>query len=103
MEYSAQFRRSSLISRRAAIPRPLKSSASTRCAVGEVCANLGDLLRPDMIILGSLATHLGPNWVEFVRDRFRAEALPDTSACPIEPAGLGAIAGLLRPRGRGFG
>jgi glucokinase len=58
-------------------------------AVGEVCANLGDLLRPDAILLGSLATHLGPKWVEIVRTRFRADALPDTAACPIEPAGLG--------------
>jgi glucokinase len=59
-------------------------------AVGEVCANLGDLLRPDAILLGSLATHLGPKWVEIVRARFRSDALPDTAECPIEPAGLGA-------------
>jgi glucokinase len=59
-------------------------------AIGEVCANLGDLLRPDAILLGSLATHLGPKWVEIVRAQFRAEALPDTAECPIEPAGLGA-------------
>jgi glucokinase len=59
-------------------------------AVGEVCANLGDLLRPDAILLGSLAIHLGNPWVEIVRDRFREEALPDTTACRIEPAGLGA-------------
>jgi glucokinase len=57
-------------------------------AVGEVCANLGDLLRPDMILLGSLASHLGVEWVEMVRGRFRSEALPDTD-CPIESAGLG--------------
>ena len=59
-------------------------------AVGEVCANLGDLLRPDAILLGSLAIHLGNPWVEIVRDRFREEALPDTATCRIEPAGLGA-------------
>lgn len=59
-------------------------------AVGEVCANLGDLLRPDIIILGSLATHLGEPWIEMVRARFLAEALPDTAECPIEPAALGA-------------
>jgi glucokinase len=58
-------------------------------AVGEVCANLGDLLRPDAILLGSLAIHLGQPWVEIVRDQFRAEALPDTATCRIEPAGLG--------------
>ncbi len=59
-------------------------------AVGEVCANLGDLLRPDAILLGSLAIHLGDPWVEIVRDKFREEALPDTTTCRIEPAGLGA-------------
>jgi glucokinase len=58
-------------------------------AVGEVCANLGDLLRPEAILLGSLATHLGPEWIEIVRARFHAEALPDTAACTIAPAGLG--------------
>jgi glucokinase len=58
-------------------------------ATGEVCANLGDLLRPDIILLGSLATHLGPKWVEIVRAKFRAEALPDTAECPVEPVGLG--------------
>jgi len=58
-------------------------------ATGEVCANLGDLLRPDMILLGSLATHLGESWVDLVRSQFRLEALPDTAECPIEPAALG--------------
>ncbi|MGD0464803.1 MAG: ROK family protein [Tepidisphaeraceae bacterium] len=58
-------------------------------AVGEVCANLADLLRPDAILLGSLAVHLGQPWVEIVRDRFRTESLPDSASCRIEPAGLG--------------
>jgi glucokinase len=58
-------------------------------AVGEVCANLADFLRPDLILLGSLARHLGESWLAIVRARFRAEALPDTAACRIEPAGLG--------------
>jgi glucokinase len=58
-------------------------------AVGEVIANLGDLLRPDIVLLGSLAMHLGPPWIEIVRHQFRVEALPDT-LCRIEPAGLGA-------------
>jgi glucokinase len=57
-------------------------------AVGEVCANLGDTFRPDMILLGSLASHLGDKWVEIVRAAFRAEALADTAQCAIEPAGL---------------
>lgn len=56
-------------------------------AVGEVCANLADALRPDSILLGSLSMHLGSWWVDRVRRRFAAEAL---SSCRIEPAGLGA-------------
>jgi glucokinase len=58
-------------------------------AIGEVCANLGDLLRPNAILLGSLATHLGQSWVEIVRRKFQEEVLPDTD-CRVEPAGLGA-------------
>jgi glucokinase len=59
-------------------------------AVGDVCAMLGDLLRPDVILLGSLARYLGDAWVEAVRARFVGEVLADTAAaCRIEPAGLG--------------
>ncbi|MGD0389557.1 MAG: ROK family protein [Tepidisphaeraceae bacterium] len=58
-------------------------------AVGEVVANLADLLRPDVVLLGSLALYLGPPWLEIVRHQFRVEALPDT-LCRIDPAGLGA-------------
>ncbi|HSV15901.1 MAG TPA: ROK family protein [Tepidisphaeraceae bacterium] len=59
-------------------------------AVGDVCATLGDLLRPDVILLGSLARYLGSNWVDAVRQRFRQEVLSDTAAmCRLEPAGLG--------------
>jgi len=57
-------------------------------AVGQVCANLADLLRPDAILLGSLAIHLGDKWVRIVKDQFQAEAL-DTDGCRVEPAGLG--------------
>jgi glucokinase len=56
-------------------------------AVGEVCANIADFLRPDAILLGSLAIHLGSQWVQMVRKRFDDEVLPDTN-CRIEPAGL---------------
>jgi len=42
-----------------------------------------------MMILGSLATHLGEPWVEMVRARYQVEALPDTADCPIRPAALG--------------
>jgi glucokinase len=59
-------------------------------AVGDVCAMLGDLLRPDVILLGSLARYLGSIWVDAIRSRFISETLADTSnACCIEPAGLG--------------
>jgi glucokinase len=59
-------------------------------AVGDACATLGDLLRPDVILLGSLARYLGGRWVNAVRKRFVIETLPDTSsACRIAPAGLG--------------
>ena len=60
-------------------------------AVGEVSANLHDLFRPDIILLGSLAIHLGEEWVKIVRARFREEALPDSAECPIEPAGLARV------------
>jgi glucokinase len=58
-------------------------------SVGQVCANLADLLRPEAILLGSLAIHLGDRWVEIVRRKFREEAL-DAASCRVEPAGLGA-------------
>jgi glucokinase len=59
-------------------------------AVGDVCAMLGDLLRPDVILLGSLARYLGSGWVDAVRERVRQQVLGDTAAgCRIEPAGLG--------------
>ncbi len=59
-------------------------------AVGDVCAMLGDLLRPDLIVLGSLAGYLGSDWVAMVRDRFVAEVLPETSAfCRITGSSLG--------------
>ena len=57
-------------------------------AVGQVCANLADLLRPEAILLGSMAMHLGEKWVAMVRERFEAEAL-DAGECRVEPAGLG--------------
>ena len=59
-------------------------------AVGDVCATLGDLLRPDVILLGSSARYFGPKWITDVRDRFAAEVLPETAAqCRIDAAGLG--------------
>jgi glucokinase len=56
-------------------------------ATAEVCANLSDFLRPDAILLGSLAQHLGDPWFSLVRTHFRTEALPDTPT-RLDPAGL---------------
>jgi glucokinase len=59
-------------------------------AVGDLCALLGDLFRPDAIILGSLAKYLGTPWLEAVRRLFGEETLPDTAnICRIAPSGLG--------------
>jgi glucokinase len=59
-------------------------------AVGELCAMIGDFLRPEIILLGSLAQYLGTSWIEAVRDEFRDEALVDTvSLCTVQAAGLG--------------
>jgi glucokinase len=57
-------------------------------AIGEVCANLADFLRPDLILLGSLAGHLGTPWLERVRSRFSIEILSTTTA-RVVPAALG--------------
>jgi glucokinase len=71
-------------------PRAMQTIAANARATGDVCALLGDFLRPDRILLGSLARHLGPSWVQLVQARFAAEVLPDSAAaCIVEPAGLG--------------
>lgn len=56
-------------------------------AVGAACALLADLLALDVIVLGSLALHLGPAWLERVRGGFAAEALAtNAERCRIRPA-----------------
>lgn len=56
-------------------------------AVGEACAMLADLLALDCIVLGTLATYLGPPWIEAVKDVFRDEALVvNSEACVIRSA-----------------
>ena len=56
-------------------------------AVGAACAMLVDLLVLDAIVLGTLATHLGPPWIEAVKDVFREEALDvNADACVIRSA-----------------
>ena len=59
-------------------------------AVGDACAGLADTLGPDVIVLGSLAQHLGAGWVRQVRAQFGREVLPATRRiCRIQPAQLG--------------
>jgi len=58
-------------------------------SVGELCAYIGDFLRPDMILIGSLAKYLGDAWMDMVRQEFVEESMPQTVAhCTIRPAGL---------------
>ena len=57
-------------------------------SVGQVAANLADLLFPEVILLGSLARHFGEPWVETVRARFLEEAHPHARNCRFEPASL---------------
>jgi glucokinase len=60
-------------------------------SIGELCATIGDFLRPDMILIGSLAQYLGEEWMNLVRQEFVEEALPQTAEhCTIRAAGLGA-------------
>jgi glucokinase len=56
-------------------------------AVGMACAMLADLLVLDVIVLGTLASYLGPPWVEAVRRVFREEALDvNADACVLRSA-----------------
>lgn len=43
---------------------------------GRVCAMVAELLCPDLIVLGSLATHIGPPWTSRVQAAFQNEVLP---------------------------
>jgi len=59
-------------------------------SVGELCATIGDFLRPDMILIGSLAKYLGEAWMDLVRQEFVEESMPQTvEHCTIRPVGLG--------------
>lgn len=59
-------------------------------AVGQFCANLADMLFPEVIALGSLARHLGDDWLQTVHAQFEAEAHPHArERCRLEPASLG--------------
>lgn len=59
-------------------------------AVGDACAMLGDLLYPDIIILGSLANYLGDSWLKLVVEQFEKEAYTDVAKiCRVVPSKLG--------------
>ena len=59
-------------------------------AVGRACSLIADMLYPDMIILGSLANHLGEKWTDKVKSVFHDEVLPDArKVCRIAPSVLG--------------
>lgn len=59
-------------------------------AVGDVCAMVADMLRPDLIVLGSLARYLGERWLRLVRVAFDEQALPRVaSSTRIVPSRLG--------------
>ena len=59
-------------------------------AVGDACALIGDLLVPDVIILGSLSRYLGASWLTNVKDQFAQEASDDViEHCEICPSSLG--------------
>lgn len=57
---------------------------------GRVCAMVAELLCPETILLGSLARHMGPLWVEPVIRHYREEVLDRVGATvTVAPATLG--------------
>ncbi len=65
-------------------------------ATGQVCANLADMLFPDVILLGSLARHLGKPWLDQVAARFNKEVHPHARRlCKLQQAVLGERLQLL--------
>ena len=57
---------------------------------GRVCAMVAELICPDRILLGSLATHLGTFWVDRVQNHYRSEVLERIgSAVDVLPCRLG--------------
>lgn len=57
---------------------------------GKVCAMIAELLCPDLILLGSLATHIGSAWTSRVQAHFHAEVLPRIGqSTRVEPNALG--------------
>ena len=60
-------------------PDALAVVAESADKTGRACALLGDLLRPDIILLGSLGKYLGNLWTDGVRKSFHNHAMP--AAC----------------------
>ena len=57
--------------------------------MGQTCAMLADIFSPEIIVLGSLATYLGPWWLDEIRGAFAGEALAtNASDTRIVSAGL---------------
>ncbi len=74
-------------------------------AVGDACAMLSDLLRLELILIGSLAGYLGESWMQQVRKRFVSRSLDGGAICSIAPSGLGqrlqdcsALAAAMQPQ-----
>lgn len=60
-------------------------------ATGQICANLVDTFAPEVIVLGSLARHLGEPWLSQVRAHYELEALPGLrDLCLLRVSSLGA-------------
>lgn len=72
----------------AADPDAVRILQTSACAVGDICALLSDLLRLEMIVIGSLATYLGDIWLNQVRSRLAEKSLDGGHRCRIVPAGL---------------
>ncbi|NNM89188.1 MAG: ROK family protein [Phycisphaerae bacterium] len=72
----------------AADPDAMHILQTSAHAVGDICALLSDLLRLELIVIGSLATYLGETWLNQVRSRFAEKSLDGGHRCRIVPAGL---------------
>jgi glucokinase len=58
-------------------------------AVGSACALLADVVCPDVILLGSMARHLGNLWISPVLAEYKKEIGDAHRVCKIMPAELG--------------
>ena len=72
----------------AADPDAVQILLTSAQAVGDICALLSDLLRLEMIVIGSLAAYLGNPWLNQVRSRLAEKSLDGGCLCRVVPAGL---------------